>query len=353
MTAASIAILGGSGYGGGELLRLLAGHPQARVRQVISRQHAGRPLGEVHRHLDRFYDDLAFRKTPDLRELRAGGPAVIFSALPNGESGRTLSALFEDGPGPEEANDGPSGLTVIDLSGDLRLREETAHAAAYPATPALAGLRARAQYGLVELNRPRLREAALIANPGCFATALQLALAPLVAAGLRGFVAADGQTGSSGSGVAPSETTHHPSRHSDLRAYKLEGHPHAAEVEQGFPGLRLSFVPHSAPLVRGIFVTLHAPVESFPNGLPDLASARAFYEREPFIRVRSGSPRVLDVAGTNFCDLTLVRRPESVVVCAALDNLGKGMAGQAIQNMNLRLGLPETTGLWQAAPGVI
>jgi N-acetyl-gamma-glutamyl-phosphate reductase len=226
------------------------------------------------------------------------------------------------------------------------------HAASYPETPEFAELRARARYGLPELGREALPGATLVSNPGCFATALQLALAPLVRSGLRGFVAADGKTGSSGSGVVPSETTHHPLRHSGFRAYKVTGHPHTAEVAQQFQDvpLRLSFVPQSAPMVRGIFLTLHAPKESFAGDLPGPESIRDCYENEPFIRLRGDSPNVLDVAGTNFCDLSMTRGEGHVVVCAAIDNLGKGMAGQAVQNMNIVLGLPETTGLWHAAP---
>lgn len=360
MNRIPVAILGGSGFGGGELLRLLAGHPGVRVTQVISRQHSGKPVPAAHPHLLGMCD-LGFTPELDLDALLGGDRSILFSALPNGKSGAALerilaraNAAVPSSGGGAGADDRswPEGLTAIDLSGDLRLSDSAEHGRAYPETPEFPGLRAMARYGLPELGRDGLRGAVLISNPGCFATALQLALAPLVAAGLRGFVSADGATGSSGGGSVPSETAHHPNRHSGYRAYKLDSHAHVPEVRQQFgEGCpRLSFVPHSAPMVRGIFVTLHAPRESFTGEMPGPEEVRAHYAGEPFIRLRGASPSVLDVAGTNFCDLHLSRTPDRVVMCAALDNLGKGMAGQAVQNMNLSLGLKEDTGLWHAAP---
>ncbi len=305
--------------------------------------------------------DLGFTPELDIEGLVSEGRSVLFSALPNGQSAVALeqalaraSQLVSSPARKGSASDSswPEGLTVVDLSGDLRLSDPAMHARAYPDTPAFPGLRARACYGLPEFGRGALRSAGLISNPGCFATALQLALAPLVANGLRGFVSADGATGSSGSGAVASQTAHHPIRHSGYRAYKLAGHQHVPEVLQQFGDAspRLSFAAHSAPMVRGIFVTVHAPRESFTGELPGPEEVRAHYSGEPFIRLRGDSPTVLDVAGTNFCDLHISRHTDRVVMCAALDNLGKGMAGQAVQNMNLSLGLAETTGLWHAAP---
>ena len=382
MRQVPVAILGAAGYGGGELLRLLTTHPGARVAQVVSRHFAGRPVAAAHRQLLGLCD-LVFQGQLDLESLAAeagDGAGFIFSALPNGESGAALEKLLLGasqtvgagaslGAAPRPPAGGVAagapwgepgalgGIRVIDLSADLRIADPGEHARAHPEIPAFPELRAGARYGLVELNRGDLEGARLVANPGCFATALELALAPLVAAGLRGFVAAGGATGSSGSGALPSDTAHHPGRHSDFRAYKLGGHPHLAEVRQQFaaaaPDLRVSFVPHSAPLVRGIFVTLHAPRESFDGPLPDAGCLPEFYAGEPMIRVREDSPRVQDVAATNFCDLALARRSDHVVVCAALDNLGKGMAGQAVQSLNLMCGLPETTGLRSGSPAPI
>lgn len=342
----SVAILSGSGYGGAELLRLLGAHPNVCVTQIASRSRAGQAVTAVHRHLVGFCD-LQFSDAIDLATLCANGPAVLFSALPNGTSSGALDALL--------GTAWPKGLTVIDLSGDLRLRDSALHAQHYPETPDLPALRARARCGIVELAREQLRGATLIANPGCFATALQLALAPLVQHGLRGVVAATGVTGSSGSGAQPSAGTHHPARHADFRAYKLGGHQHAAEVTQQFGAdtLQLSFVPHSAPWVRGIHVTIHAPRSNFSGALPTIAALRAFYANEPFVRVRDDAPHLVDVVGTNFCDITCAVQNDALIVCATIDNLGKGMASHAIQHMNLQLGLPETTGLWNASLGVV
>ncbi|MBC7794412.1 MAG: N-acetyl-gamma-glutamyl-phosphate reductase, partial [Clostridia bacterium] len=202
-------------------------------------------------------------------------------------------------------------------------------------------------YGLPEWNREALKSAKRIANPGCFATGLQLALLPLADLDLK-HIAITGATGSSGSGMAVSETTHQPTRANDFRAYKILKHQHEAEALQlmrsvGIGGV-LSFVPHSAPIVRGIFVTVQ---------LLDVPNARACFEKTyakaPFVRLVEDTPRLVAVNGSNFVDIGVVTQGRATVILVALDNLGKGMASQAVQNMNLATGLGETDGLWHAA----
>jgi len=342
-----VAILGGTGYGAGELLRLLVAHPAARVTSVVSSSSAGEPLSTAHPHLRGFYD-LRFSKALDYEALlRGGSAAVVFCALPHGASGAAADEVLVEA----EQRGAAGRVRVIDLSGDLRLKDAQTHAAHYAESPPLPARRASAVYGLPELERAAIRRATLIANPGCLASAAILAAAPLVRAGACGQIVIDAKTGSSGSGRQLKETTHHPTRHSDYRAYKPLGHQHEPEILQalGDPAgrrLRLSFVAQSLPVSRGIFATVHAE-------LPDAAGADAlraafetFYADSPFVRVVPESPSLQDVVGSNFCDVSVAARGRQVVAMAALDNLVKGMAGTAIQNLNLVSGLPETAGLW-------
>jgi N-acetyl-gamma-glutamyl-phosphate reductase len=208
-------------------------------------------------------------------------------------------------------------------------------------------------YGLTELFRERVSSARFVANPGCFATGAILALAPLASAGgVAGDVVVNGVTGSSGSGAEPRAGTHHPERDGDFRAYRVLSHQHVPEIEMalraaGARSPRLAMVPHSAPLVRGIFTTAcHFPAEPIPAArLSEIYAA--FAASEPFLRMRETTPRLATVRGTNFCDLAVAASPDGrrVVVMSAIDNLVKGMAGQAVQNLNLMFGRPETEGL--------
>lgn len=349
-----VGILGATGYGAGELLRLLTQHPLARVVTLVSSSAAGGAVADVHPHLRGFYDsgDFALRLTPeaDLDALAAAPRSVIFSALPHGESAEALVRLITRA----EAT-GTQPPRGIDLSGDLRLRNLDAHRRFYPESPDLAERRGIFEYGLPELFRERIRAARCIANPGCLASAAILAGAPLLSEErFRGDVVVDAMTGSSGSGRTPRDTTHHPTRHSDFRAYKPLVHQHEGEILQawGDPAgerIQLGFVAHSMAVSRGVFVTLHLSAPE-PISASDLeARYRAFYAGSPFVRVVPGTPTLQDVVGSNFCDIAVTARGRQVVAMAALDNLVKGMAGAAIQNMNLMFGLPEQTGLWTPA----
>ncbi len=372
------AILGASGYGAGELLRLLVHHPAATVVSVTSTSQVGEPIDRVHPHLRGFYDELRVAAAVDFERLLAAEHAVVFSSLPHGASATAIEGLLR------AARD---RVRVIDLSGDFRLADATTHERYYPESPLLPELRAQFVYGLPELNRTHIRAARYVANPGCLATAAILAAAPLAASGFAGTLAVDAKTGSSGSGRQLKETTHHPTRHADCRAYKPLAHQHEPEILQALGDPRgdrwqLSFVAQSLDLARGIFVTLHATwphdagaavrtrsaSERDRPGAPPhaalacasrsekcrplaqgdlVASYRAFYADHPFVRiVDDESPALQNVVGSNFCDLAVAARGRQVLVMAAIDNLVKGMAGTAIQNMNLMCGLPETTGLW-------
>lgn len=352
-----VAILGGSGYGAGELLRLLTQHPHVDVISVVTSSQGGQRVDAVHPHLRGFYD-MVMKEQVDFERLRGGGYAVVFSALPNGSSAAAIERLVR------EADMRNAGwLRVIDLSGDFRLTRREAHEAHYSESPWLPELRGRFVYGMPELNRQDVRRATSIANPGCLASASILAAAPLVSDGFRGTVVIDAKTGSSGSGRQLKETTHHPTRHADFRAYKPLAHQHEPEILQGWGDpagerITLSFVAQSMDVTRGIFATAHVTLDDataralapFGSDAPTAESLaqryRAFYAGSPFVRIVDGSPTLQDVVGSNFCDIGVAVRGRQVIAMAALDNLVKGMAGAAVQNMNLMCGLEETTGLW-------
>lgn len=343
-----VIILGASGYGGGELLRLLASHPRLRSVVGISRQHAGKDIGSVHPNL-RGVVRGSFAAVADWQALAASECPVIFAAMPHGEFARQLPALER-----EWAAVGlDARATVIDLSGDFRLADGPAFSASYGGEHPCAERLGSFVYGLSEWRRARIAGARRIANPGCFATALQLALLPLADLGdlAPDWVAVAAITGSSGSGASASDTTHHPTRASDFRAYKMLAHQHEGEIrrtlaEQGV-AIDFAFVPHSAPLVRGIFatLTLRAPGLS-REALRSVYAAR--YDGERFIRLVDATPRIAAVTGSNFVDIGVEAKAGSACVMVAIDNLVKGMAGQAIQNLNLAMGWREDSGLLAA-----
>ncbi len=341
-------ILGAAGYGGGELLRLLIGHPDVASIVAVSKSHAGQPLWKAHPNLRGFVDN-AFHGEVDWAVLPKIGTLAVFSAQPHFELAKQLAGLEAEWASLGIAD----RVTLIDLSGDFRLSDPTEYETAYGKPHPCADRLGSFVYGLPEWKASELRGATRIANPGCFATAVQLALLPLHGLDL-GFVAVSGVTGSSGSGALPSDTTHHPTRAHDFRAYKALEHQHLAEMEGLLQNLeinaQLSFVPHSAPMVRGIFATVQFLL---PEGMSETVLRqrfRAAFQDAPFVRQVDGSPRIASVVGTNLCEIGITVKGRSAVILSALDNLIKGMAGQAVQNMNLSLGLPEKAGLW--TPGL-
>jgi N-acetyl-gamma-glutamyl-phosphate reductase len=343
-------ILGASGFGGGELLRLLTAHPQVRSVQAVSRSHAGKPLHSVHPNL-RATAAQDFLAQPNWSELARSLLPVCFAAMPHGE----FAQQYPDWQAQWQASGLVERLTVIDLSGDFRLRDADEFAAAYHRAHPCPQYLGHFVYGLSEFSRAQLSGARRIANPGCFATALALGMLPLADLPREARpqdVAISAITGSSGSGAHLGVGTHHPLRAHDFRAYKMLSHQHEAEVLQTLRdagwGARFSFVPHSAPLVRGIYATLQFRlaseyVETLQNAL------RQRYPTGGFVRVLEDAPRLAAVQGSNYVELSMSHRDDRVCVLVALDNLVKGMAGQAVQNMNLSLGLPEGCGLQQLA----
>jgi N-acetyl-gamma-glutamyl-phosphate reductase common form len=330
-----IGIFGGSGYGGSELLRILLFHPNAEIVFVTANEHAGKSVSEVHRNLYGL-TKLIFRHAPDtdvLAELDC-----VFLALPHGQAMDVVPRL-------------PEKLKVIDLSGDFRLRDQATFEQHYGRAHKAMQVQKEFVYGLTEMNREAIRKARLIANPGCFATSTLLGLAPLVANGLiTGRLIVDAKTGSSGSGAKAAANTHHPQRVNSFYAYKPFTHQHLPEIEQeletlGYWNRELVFMTHSLPASRGIFASIYAETkeELSEEKLRSLYSG--FYQESFFIRLVKGSPDINWVKTTNFCDLGFATRGHQVVVFSAIDNLVKGAAGQAVQNMNLMFGLEESAGL--------
>lgn len=345
-----IAIIGGSGYGAGELLRLALGHPSVEVCCVTSRSHIGKKVSSIHTHLLGL-TELSFCESVDLRQLTSYKKSAVVLAMPSGHAIPAIKELIAAGL--------PDNTHIIDLSGDLRLKDPGTHAAFYPEVPFDSDLHRRFVYGMPEFHSFRGMQGRLfITNPGCLATASILALAPLRDLATTGSVVIDAKTGTSGAGREPQPSMHHPGRSGDFTAYKVLQHRHEPEILQalGSPfssNFTCMFVPHLLPLSRGIFVTAYVALQTEQQATALRDSYAKFYQNCPFIRIRHSAPRLVDVVGTNFCDIHAVSRGVQVVVMTAIDNLGKGMAGQALQNLNIAFGLPEETGLQQAALGPV
>ncbi|MGA1191073.1 MAG: N-acetyl-gamma-glutamyl-phosphate reductase [Bdellovibrionota bacterium] len=338
----AVAIFGGTGYGAGELLRLLAHHPDVQVVSINSRTQAGTLVTDIHPHLLGFYEGLRFTSELDMDALKAAPHRILISALPHEVSGKTAEAL--------EPTRALLNMKLIDLSGAHRLTTADSHAAFYPKTPRSEELTQQFTYGLTELFREEVAAATHIANPGCLATASILSLAPIANLIKPSFIAYDTKTGSSGSGRELKEGTHHPTRHSSYTAYKPLSHQHLPEVSAcldraGLSKCETSFIAQSLPIARGIYVTTHIHNKT---ELPKEKIIKAFQEFDAnnrFFRFRTTPPHLQPVLGTNFCDVSVAVEGKKLIVMAAIDNLVKGMAGQAIQNLNLMCGFPEERGL--------
>lgn len=353
----TVAIINGTSYTGLELLRLLSQHPQFAVTSVTARSAVGKRLDEVFPQLRALANAapngitsvdpaLLFTEEPEPTDL-------AFVCLPHAAAAESVVALLEH------------GTRVVDLSADFRLHDANVYEEWYKHVHPAPALLETAVYGLCELHRERMRDAALIANPGCYAMTSILALAPALAAGIIGRdVIVDAKSGISGAGRSPSLATHYTEVNEDVNAYSLSGHRHLPEITQeleaaaekgGHPvenGLRLTFTPHLMPMTRGILATCYADLQPNSDGrLPTVAEVRALYEEyyadEPFVHVVDTPPHTKWTYGSNFCFIHPVVdiRTNRLVVISCLDNLVKGAAGQAVQNANRLYGLPETTGL--------
>ena len=338
-------IVGGTGYTGVELLRLLARHPEVELAAITSRKEAGSAVAAMFPAL-RGHVDLAFSE-PGARNLR--GCDVVFFATPNGVAMSEARAVLD------------AGARVVDLSADFRIKDVAEWERWYKTRHAAPELVAQAVYGLCEVNREKIRGARLIANPGCYPTSVQLGFLPLVEAGVvdTEHLIADAKSGVSGAGRKAELHLSYAEAADNFMAYNVPGHRHWPEIRQGLAqaakrDIGLVFIPHLTPIIRGIHATLYARITRE-------ADFQALYEKryahEPFVDVMpAGShPDTRSVRAANMCRIALHRPPEgagksqTLVVLSVIDNLVKGAAGQAVQNMNLMFGLPETSGLAQPA----
>lgn len=327
----SVALLHGAGYVGGALVRLLHAHPEVHLQAVTSRTFAGQPLHAAHPAL-RGIIDLTFT-APD-----AFDPAIADAIVVAAEHGRgmtVVAALMQQG----------YAGAIVDMSADFRLRDAATYARWYDAPHSTPELLPQFSYGVPELQAPYATP--YVANPGCFATGLLLALAPLAAHVPALQVAATALTGASGSGAKPSTTTHFPTRSGNVRAYRTFRHRHLPEVLQGLEGsVDLAFSPASGPWTHGIWGTLHVHAPEDLSAVMLTAWFEAAYADAPLVRLHPGRlPELQPVVGSPFCDIGWVVEDGHVAIGFALDNLMKGAASQAVQNLNLLLELPETTGL--------
>ncbi|MBF0187283.1 MAG: N-acetyl-gamma-glutamyl-phosphate reductase [Magnetococcales bacterium] len=339
-----VGILGASGYTGGELVRILSGHPQAEVTLVTSQRFAGQALSEI-------YPQLQGVAGPDgtpltCRKLNASEAAemcdVAFCALPHVTSMGVVPEMIE------------AGVKVVDLSADFRLNNAETYAEWYGTEHTAPELLHEAAYGLPELNREALKKARLVANPGCYPTSILLGLAPMLKEGVVDLEAlvSDSKSGASGAGRAPSQATLYCEVAEGFKSYKTIGHRHTPEIEQeigrlvGQDDVKVRFTPHLIPQSRGILSTLYVRTGEDGRDAKQWRQVyEAFYADKPFVRVlpEGRLPATNHVRGSNFCDVAITHDPRTgwFVVLSAIDNVMKGASGQAVQNMNLMLGMEE------------
>jgi N-acetyl-gamma-glutamyl-phosphate reductase len=343
-------VLGGTGYVAGELLRLIAGHPQFELAAVMSDSQPGESVIKAFPHLASAYADSRFRSQADVEKLIAEIPqAALFSAAPHGVSAALIDSLLG------VAAKAGTHPRVVDISADFRYSSAQAYEAVYK-HPHGAPKRL-AEFTCAVPEHLKKLETTHVAHPGCFATATLLASVPLLSLGVTSptlFVS--GITGSTGAGRKPIEGTHHPVRHSDLYSYNALSHRHAPEITacaKAASGVEadFAFVPHSGPFARGIHVTVQAALKTAAETPQILGALREFYANCPFIRVTEQAPRVKEVATSNYAHLSAVANGRTVAVMCVVDNLNKGAAGGAVQWMNRMFGLAETSGLTAPAPG--
>lgn len=336
-----VGIIGATGYAGAELVRILAAHPGAEIKALVSQSYVGQAFCEVYPHL--YKHVLQHCRELDVPSL-ARECDVVFTALPHGHAVPVAREVLK------------AGKKFIDLGADFRFRNPEVYRQWYKVEHEAPELLARAVYGLPEIYREKIKTASLVGNPGCYPTSIILALAPLLRGGLvePGSIIADSKSGVSGAGRGLSLGTHFTEVNENFRAYNVAAHRHTPEIEQELGALAgqetvISFTPHLTPMNRGILSTIYAKLRRRVTLEQVRSVYEDFYRSDFFVRLLPPGvlPQTKAVSGSNHCDVVPVVDPRTgrVVVISAIDNLVKGAAGQAVQNMNLMFGLPETTGL--------
>ncbi len=338
MSQKRISIAGATGYTGSELVRILNGHPDVTISTITSESRAGLPFSEIHPHL-RGICDLELEEMDAIKEK---DPDLIFLALPHGVSMEYVKDHSED------------RTPVIDLSGDFRLGSAELYHSWYGREHIAPEKVEKAVFGMPELFRSRIKEAKLIGNPGCYPTASTLPLAPLVRNEMidPSGIVVDAKSGVTGAGAKAAENTHFPNANDNFSLYGLKTHRHTPEIQMAVgkyaeKPTELLFTPHLLPVDRGILATIYARPATRLTDQDLRETMEEAYGKEPFIRLLDAPPDLKSVRGSNYCNIfvTYDERTEQVMAVSSIDNLVKGAAGQAIQNMNLMLGFEETTGL--------
>jgi N-acetyl-gamma-glutamyl-phosphate reductase len=333
MNTVRVSIAGASGYTGQELVRLLLMHPLARLHRLYGLN----TVGEAYSAVVPGFAGIVDQQVESFTDITKDDADVLFLCLPHGESAAIVDQIIKTG----------NAIAIIDLGSDFRFKEVNLYEKYYKRQHSSPENLEKFVYGLPEFNRSEIQDARYAANPGCFATAMQLGILPLIQAGFKGDFHITGVTGSSGSGNKPSSTTHFSSRYGNMKPYKVLEHQHMGEVYQTIRQHSnvdplIAFTPVSGPFVRGIWMNI-----SIKNTLgldPEEVYASAYYNA-PFVRLGEDMPNLKDVVGSNFVDIGWASDGHSLVVSLVIDNLVKGASGQAIQNMNLMFDIPETTGL--------
>jgi N-acetyl-gamma-glutamyl-phosphate reductase len=339
------SVIGASGYGGAETVRLLTSHPQVEIVHITAETQQGQTMSHLYPNLRRFVDQTMIAVDAE----RIGQESdVTFISLPSGQAMQLVPSLLEQ------------GSKVIDIAADFRLRDPALYPTWYKFSHSAPAYLAEAVYGLPELHHEAIAKTRLVANPGCYPAAALLALIPLVRAGTiqTSSIVIDAKSGVSGAGRGGGGGFGFAEVNENVRAYSVVGHNHTAEIEQelsclaGSP-VQVVFTPHLIPMTRGILATVYAPVVNELSEEEALTLYHETYGNAPFVRVlRNALPETKATLGSNYCDVTVKinLRTGTAIAIAAIDNLGRGAAGQAVQNMNLMFDLPETTGL--RFPGV-
>lgn len=335
MSKVEVAIIGASGYTGGELVRLLNRHKKVEITTITSRQNEGNHISTLHPHLEDI--DLEFTN-PENKDIDAD---VVFCAVPHGASMKIVPDFLDN------------GSKVIDLSGDFRFSNIETYEKWYGITHLHPEL--EAVFGLPEINRDLIKEANLIANPGCFPTGAILSSLPLVENELVDRIILDSKSGVSGAGVKPNQNTHYPTCSDNIKPYSIANHRHTPEIREqlrnfGNHNVKVSFTPHLVPVIRGIITTNHSILLKDNVTADDIYSLYyEYYKNEPFVQVLKENkiPLLASVRGSNYCQIGGISLDDEdeLVVVSAIDNLVKGASGQAVQNMNLICGFDETEGL--------
>lgn len=334
-----VSVIGATGYTGAELVRILSRHPEVELVSITSQTFAGKKISEIYPFLS---TDLVCEEL-DIDKI-ASSSSFVFTALPHKTSMEIVGELYL------------RGKRVVDLSADFRLKDPALYEKWYGVSHSKRKLLHEAVYGLPELYREKIREARLVANPGCYPTSIILALAPLLKSHLikEESIIVDAKSGVTGAGRKLTLATHFPEINENFYPYKVEGHRHLPEMEQELSRLagtqvKVTFVPHLVPLNRGILSTCYASLKRYTEVEKILRIYRDFYKDEPFVEIleKGKVPRISDVATSNRCRIGLAvdERTDRIIVISAIDNLGKGASGQAVQNMNIMCGFKEDEGL--------